>query len=268
VMYGDCITDLGGGNFKFEGCIRKYSHIDQYLMGLRGPNEVDPMMVLEDPADPGHGSAAIAQGIGSSRTASGYIRHDITAQEIINAMGSRVPAYPNAQNCWRVAFVVVLPPGQTSVPAAMLQKVQAYQAAWGPWFSFATDGRGTMDSRISGNGCQVYNPGTGGGGGNNGTGGGSGGAGGNTGTGGGDPGTGGTGGSGGGDPGSGGGDPGAGGGEGTVTEEGPPPPTKDETRVDIGTNKLRPGCGCTAFTGFEPMFALLALAGLRLRRRR
>jgi uncharacterized protein (TIGR03382 family) len=36
----------------------------------------------------------------------------------------------------------------------------------------------------------------------------------------------------------------------------------------MGTNKLKPGCGCTALSGFEPMFALLALAGLRRRKLR
>jgi hypothetical protein len=159
VMYGECITDLGNGSFRLQGCARKYSHIDQYLMGLRAASEVTPMMVLEDPAAPGQGEDSVALPSNASPTTiTGKVRHDITADEIIRAMGARIPGYPNAQNCWRVAFVVVLAPGQTTVPAAMLQKVERYRARWGPWFSFATDGRGTMDSRLSGPGCTATPP--------------------------------------------------------------------------------------------------------------
>lgn len=159
VMYGSCITDKGGGTFELKGCARKYSHIDQYLMGLRASTEVDPMMVLENPADPGKGADVIAMSrTASGMTLTGYTRHDITADEIINAMGSRVPASPGAPRCWRVAFIVVAPPGQTTVPQAMLDKATRYLNRWGPWFNWATDGRGTMDTRITGNGCVTFNP--------------------------------------------------------------------------------------------------------------
>ena len=250
VMYGDCLTDLGGGSVKFEGCVRKYSPIDQYLMGLRGPTEVPPMMVFEVANDPGHGSAALAMARGSSRTENGFVRSDITIQEIQAAVGSRVPAYPHAKNCWRVAFVVVLAPGQTQLPAAMLAKVQKYQQRWGPWFSFATDGRGTMDSRLSGNGCLVPTV---------------------------DAGT----------PDAGAEEPDAGvldagldadagvaePDAGAPLEEQPPAeepyaPSKADTWVDLGNTKLKPGCGCASLTGFEPLALGLALAALRLRRRR
>lgn len=153
VMYGSCITDNGNGSFTLKGCQRKYSQIDQYLMGLRGPTEVAPMMVLENPSDPGKGVDSIPPATNASGTTVNATRHDITADEIIRGMGARIPAVPNARTCWRVAFVVVLKPGETTVPPAMMNKIQAYKNRWGPWFNFATDGRGTMDSRIVGNGC-------------------------------------------------------------------------------------------------------------------
>jgi len=156
VMYGECITDLGNGSFRFAGCARKYSHIDQYLMGLRGANEVTPMLVLEDPASPGQGVDTIAMSRTSSpMTVNGLTRHEVSADEIVRAMGARIPAYPTARNCWRVAFVVVLAPGQTSMSQAMIDKVKRYEARWPQWFNFATDGRGTMDTRITGMGCVV-----------------------------------------------------------------------------------------------------------------
>jgi hypothetical protein len=265
VMYGECITDLGNGSFEVRGCQRKYSQIDQYLMGLRAPTEVAPMMVLESAAMDGKGAEAVAMAASASpTTVTGMIRHDITVDEIIRAMGARIPAYPNAQNCWRVAFVVVLAPGQTSVPPAMLQKVEAYRARWGPWFRFATDGRGTMDTRINGTGCLATPPADGGvvvpdagptvdaG-----------------------------------QPDSGQpseedaglGEPDAGmeapdaGGEviadGGVSQPPDAGPSKWDTYVPMDTGKIRPGCGCGATGGLE-VLALLALVGgaLRCGRRR
>ncbi|MFO0596045.1 MAG: MYXO-CTERM sorting domain-containing protein [Myxococcaceae bacterium] len=255
VMYGECITDLGGGSFKFEGCPRKYSQIDQYLMGLRTPSEVTPMMVLEDPTAPGQGVDSIAMGRTSGSTTMGNLtRHDITADEIAAAMGPRNPGPPASKNCWRVAFIVVLEPGQTSISQAMLDKVKRYEAAWGPWFSFATDGRGTMDSRIVGGGCLVpmdggvvmppQDAGT--------------------------------------DVDAGqpemdaGVDEDAGVDAGTPGEEldagsdllpdGGKNPSKDDTRVDIGT--IRPGCGCSVDAGGLMGFAALAAVAFGRRRRR
>lgn len=159
VMYGECITDLGNGSFRFEGCERKYSQIDQYLMGLRGACEVSPMMVLEDPANPGKGADVIAMGRTSSgSTRNGLIRHDVTIEEIQRAMGVRSPAYPNASRCWRVAFVVVLAQGQTQIPSAMLAKVERYRQRWSQWFTTATDGRGTMRTNVIGAGCPAQVP--------------------------------------------------------------------------------------------------------------
>lgn len=159
VMYGECITDLGNGSFRLEGCDRKYSHLDQYLMGLRGSCEVSPMMVLEDPASPGRGVDTVAMGKSSSgRTVNGHTRHDITIEEVQRAMGVRAPAYPHAPRCWRVAFVVVLAPGQTAVPPTMMQKLDRYRQRWMQWFATATDGRGTMRTNVFGSGCPVQTP--------------------------------------------------------------------------------------------------------------
>lgn len=159
VMYGECITDLGNGSFRIQGCDRKYNHVDQYLMGLRGVCEMDPLMVLEDPASPGQGVDAVAMSKTSSGTTrSGLIRHDITGEEIQRAMGRRNPAYPHAPRCWRVAFIVVLTPGQTAMPAAMQAKVERYRQRWAQWFSTATDNRGQMRTNVFGPGCPVQVP--------------------------------------------------------------------------------------------------------------
>lgn len=249
VMYGECITDLGNGSARLAGCERKYSHVDQYLMGLRGVNEMTPMAVFEDNANLGHGSDSIAMGRTSSAvTVNNLTRHEITGDEIVRAMGARIPGYPNAPNCWRVAFIVVLAPGQTTIPQSMLDKVNRYRARWSPWFNFATDGRGTMDTRLTGNGCLVMTTDAG-------------------------------------VPAMDAGtiEPDAGtlddagvdvdagsiepdaGEPAPAVDAGPGGPSKDETRVNIGT--IRPGCGCNS-GGVEVASLLAALTIFISRRRR
>jgi len=248
-MYGSVVTGLGNGKFKLEGADRKYTELDQYLMGLRDKTEVGPMFALDDGS--GHGKDSVPLPKGNSATAPQFgmaTRVDLTIDDIIRAEGPRVPAFPNTQKCWRVAFVLVAGQGKTPT-AAELAKVEAYRTRFEAWFRTATDQRGTMDTRLNGNGCLVppapdagvVVPDAG--------------------------------------------QPDAGvvevdAGTSVVDagmmmvepDAGLPiepvdagrPPTKDETKVDPN-NRLKPGCGCsTADVGL----AVVALAGLLLRRRR
>jgi hypothetical protein len=125
---------------------------------------------------------------------------------------------------------------------AMLDKVNRYRARWSPWFNFATDGRGTMDSRLTGNGCLVMTTDAG-------------------------------------VPAMDAGTiaPDAGvevdagsiepdaGEPAPVIDAGPSGPSKDETRVNIGT--IRPGCGCNS-GGVEVASLLAALTIFISRHRR
>lgn len=171
-----------------------------------------------------------------------------------------MPAYPNTQKCFRVAFVVVSGQGKTPT-AADIAKIDAYRLRFEQWFTVATDGRGTMDTRLNGTGCIV--------------------------------------------PPSDGGtvivpdagvvvdagsaDAGQDAGRTLPPDAGPqepdagPPltadagPTEDpdagrvpnkwETRVDMPTSKLRPGCGCTGVGGGLSWVVLLSLGVLARRRR-
>jgi hypothetical protein len=153
VMYGNFITDNGNGTFSVTGGQRKYGELDQYLMGLRAPTEVSPVLALDDGTHHGSPAGAHANN-GQSDTVSNMTRVDVAIDDIIRALGPRSPAYPNAQSCWRVAFVLVIPPGETYSPADV-SKVDAYRRRFMDWFSWATDGRGTMDARLNGTGCLV-----------------------------------------------------------------------------------------------------------------
>ncbi|MBL8952060.1 MAG: hypothetical protein JNK82_14850, partial [Myxococcaceae bacterium] len=145
VMFGNTVTPLGGDTFRLEGGARKYSPLDQYLMGLRGAHETPPLLVIDDGSQRGLiGTPLMA---GQTELVRGR-RVDIPVDDVIRAVGPRVPAYPNTQRCFRFAFVVVAHPGHT-VTAAELATIEAYRQRWESWFPFATDGRGSVDTRLS-----------------------------------------------------------------------------------------------------------------------
>ncbi len=149
VMYGNFITDHGNGSFTLAGGDRKYGHLDQYLMGLRAPNETADTFLIDDGS--GEGNPAVAIPKGQTATKIGT-RVDVTVDDVIRAMGPRVPSSATAQKCWRVAFILVAEQGTTPT-AAQLDKVDAYRRRFEQWFTWATDGRGTMDTRLDGTGC-------------------------------------------------------------------------------------------------------------------
>ena len=259
VMYGSFITKLGPGNYKLEGGVRKYNHFDQYFMGLRAANEVSPLMIVDDGSNSGRGAAVQPiwrTGGGMSMTGSDFT---VDIADVVRAVGPRVPSSATAQKCLRVAFVLVSHQGHVA-SAAEIAKVDAYRQRFQSWWTFATDGRGQMDTTLTGPaGCQagdggvVLVPDAG------------------------RP-----------DAGVDAGVPDAGrpvepdAGQpmtpdaGSVADAGQQnpvepvdagrPPGKWDTQVDQGTNKLKPGCGCQ---GTQPgLLGLFSLLGLAARRRR
>ena len=50
VMEGNDIEDQGGGQFRTVDAVKRYSMLDQYAMGLVGPNDVPPFFYVEAPA--------------------------------------------------------------------------------------------------------------------------------------------------------------------------------------------------------------------------
>ena len=145
VMYGNFITRLGGGMFRLEGGARKYGPMDQYLMGLRGAHETPPLLAIDDGSQRGLIGTPLTKGQVQVVSGTGV---EIPVADVIRAIGPRVPAYPNAQRCFRMAFVLITHPGHTAT-AQEIALVDAYRRRWEQWFPWATDGRGATDTRLS-----------------------------------------------------------------------------------------------------------------------
>lgn len=146
LMYGSCIEDLGGGNFRYTydlGSV-KYSQLDQYLMGLRTAAEVDPMFVVWTGSVDGTSSIPIQHGSSAERSGE---RIDVSIDDIIRQEG---PRNPELEEChWKAAFILVHPAGAPPFPA-QVEQVDTYRQRWEVFYDWATDNRGSFDTTLDG----------------------------------------------------------------------------------------------------------------------
>lgn len=151
VMYGSKIVDNGDGTFALSGGDRKYGELDQYVMGFRAPGEVSPFFYVcnYEPCDQGSPALPISR-TASPSTLTGFKKIEVTIEDVIRAMGNRVPGSDTAQKDFNVAFVIINQPGVTPFPD-QLDKLDKLRVRFEEWFKWATDGRATICTRLSGN---------------------------------------------------------------------------------------------------------------------
>ena len=146
VMYGSFIEDLGGGQFEVSYNDPKFSQMDQYLMGLRLPEDVEPQFLVDMEDETGSSSLPIQPG--KTATIEGT-RLDFTVEDVIRSEGDRIPALDECH--WKGALIIVHPLGQVPTIAER-QKVADYGKRFEEFYDWATDGRGSFDMSIDGSG--------------------------------------------------------------------------------------------------------------------
>lgn len=150
LMYGSRIKDLGNNQFELSYDSPKYSEIDQYLMGLRTIDEIDnSKLFYVDNGNGNAGSASLPIQPGKTVIINGT-RVDFTINDIVRAMGERVP---QKEPChWKGAFIIVheagKPPSQSTI-----NKVDTYRKRWETFYDYATDQRGSFDTTLDGRGA-------------------------------------------------------------------------------------------------------------------
>jgi hypothetical protein len=141
-LEGNDIQDLGGGQFQTVAAGVRYGPLDQYLMGVRPPEEVPPVFVVRQPAGAGDTDPGRDPQVGVRFSG---LRRDVTVQEVIAAIGPRNPP-PGPQEPWRQAFVFVSVGGPAD--PALLARVERLRAAWESYFRRSTDDRFAVDPRL------------------------------------------------------------------------------------------------------------------------
>jgi hypothetical protein len=142
VMEGNDIEDRGGGRFETVDFARRYSPLDQYVMGLRAAAEVPPFFYV-DVADDFRPSrtykSSSAPEAGVSFTG---VKRTVRIEDVVAAMGPRLPDAARAPRVLRQAWVLV---ADAAAPAteARVEIVSRIRSRFEPYYAAATDGRGT-----------------------------------------------------------------------------------------------------------------------------
>ena len=138
VMEGNDVEDLGGGSYRTVAAVQRYSRLDQYAMGLIGPNDVPPFFYVENPVNvvpPRTAEDGPRVGVTFNGT-----RREVLIQDVIAVHGPRVPSAAESSKIHRQAFLFVVSAGR-SVDSAQVEKVDRIRREWEIFFRQATDGR-------------------------------------------------------------------------------------------------------------------------------
>jgi hypothetical protein len=145
LLEGNAWRDGGGGIFTTsETAVNYYSRLEQYLMGLRPPEEVPPFTYLET-------DAQLHELLRQKSPLSGYsvsaVKRTARVEQIIEREGPRLPDVTNAPKSFRIAFILLTEPG-VQASSATLQKMSKYREALVRYFSVATDRLASLDSTL------------------------------------------------------------------------------------------------------------------------
>ncbi|HYM11778.1 MAG TPA: hypothetical protein VEU62_13670 [Bryobacterales bacterium] len=146
VVEGNRIQDSGAGQsprFKTIGTVEHYGPLDQYLMGLRSPDEVPASFLVRSPNAAGFiPSSAPQSGVSFDGT-----RQDITVQMIAGAEGRRVPDSTVSQKRFSYAFILLIQSG-TRPSTADLAQIDAIRQGWEQFFDAAVDNRAAASTAL------------------------------------------------------------------------------------------------------------------------
>ena len=138
VMEGNDIEDLGGGSFRTNAAVQRYSRLDQYAMGLVPPSQVATFFYVDNPTNVAGGREAdSAPRVGVTFNGT---RRDVLIDDVIAVMGARVPSSTDSPRVHRQAFLLVVGRGR-SVDNSHVTKLDRIRRAWEPFFLQATEGR-------------------------------------------------------------------------------------------------------------------------------
>ncbi|MDA1315721.1 MAG: hypothetical protein O2968_20555 [Acidobacteria bacterium] len=139
VLEGNRIADRAmlSPRFVTAATVEHFSDLDQYLMGLRLPDEVTPAFLVEQPRNFQQGTRSAASAPQTGINFDGD-RTEVSVEMVIAAEGERIPAASVSQRDFNFAFVLLVDRG-AEPSAADLQKLDNIRAAWEPFFEQAAD---------------------------------------------------------------------------------------------------------------------------------
>ena len=145
VLEGNDIEDLGGGSFRTVAAVQRFSLLDQYAMGLVDQAQVPPFFYVQNATiltPPRTAASPPEVGVTFSGT-----RRDVRIEDVIAAVGPRVPSSAESPRVYRQAFVYIVSAGR-AVDIRAIEKMDRIRMGWDQFLSAATDSRMTADTRL------------------------------------------------------------------------------------------------------------------------
>jgi len=142
VMEGNDIEDQGGGQFRTVDAVKRFSRLDQYLMGLIGAGSVPTFFYVESPNSNKIKSDGPSIGVSFTGT-----RRDVLVEDIIAVHGPRLPPPSETSKTHRQAFIYVVSAGRNT-DSAQVAKLDRIRTQWESFFAFATENRMTANTRL------------------------------------------------------------------------------------------------------------------------
>ena len=137
VLYGNDWQDAGGGAYASTAALRYLSPLDLYLAGFRAASETPPGVYLD-------GAEVDRDGAPRQGSTVHGTRHDFTIEDVIAAMGARVPAADAAQHQFRIGFVYLVRPGE-QVGDEVTTALEHLREGLMTRFAALTGGRGSVE---------------------------------------------------------------------------------------------------------------------------
>lgn len=147
VLEGNDLRDVGGGHFESVEIALGYSPLDQYAMGLRSAAEVPPFFYVADPDNfqPSRAyQASSSPEVGVSFTGA---RREVRIEDVIAAMGPRIPDAAAAPRVLRLAFILMAD-ATSSATEARKGALARIRSRFETYFHAATDGRAWVDATL------------------------------------------------------------------------------------------------------------------------
>ncbi|MEM6730139.1 MAG: CARDB domain-containing protein [Myxococcota bacterium] len=139
-MYGARWVDNGNGTFTAAEAQTRFGFYDLYLLGLAAPEEVPPTFLIE----PTLGTPFSRSDLPVVGAVVEGTRVEVTVDQLIAAMGPRVPSFEDSPKEFRIGFAYVHA-SQTPDPAD-LQIVDRIRRDFEQEFFFLTRGRAIVDT--------------------------------------------------------------------------------------------------------------------------
>jgi hypothetical protein len=137
-------TGAGGSFLTVQTAANYFSELDQYLMGLRAPEEVNTLSYLNVPDDV---QAKLRFGSPLGNFSIQAEKRDVSIEQIIAQEGARIPDVANSPKNFRIAFVLLTEHG-TNAANKTINKLDNYRSTLVRYFSTATSRRGALDSTL------------------------------------------------------------------------------------------------------------------------